>query len=444
MRSGSWFLAVCLAACAEPAAGIVETPVGEPASATVGAAGGTLTSTDGRLTLTIPPGALSADAAIEIQEIEWEGGRAWSLRPDGLAFATPVTATITLSEEEVGAPTTETIDGEPLLDLPLPHFGHFSFAGGTADETVELEVARREADAEIDYALALSHFSTVTYIQTERGRVTDHARVGLGETFRVGSYARRGTRRVSLVTLCGRTWERHEVDAQLEVVGLEVTDYDRIYPTTSPVPSAVREEDGLEQYFECASVGTDAFVVESITRLFETTGLPRDCRNLEPTNAVRRQRTVECADECPFPDPIDLSATADGDPALDLRCARTGAYLSNGRPWVRAVFEGPWPPSSDFYSWYKRFTFYGASGELGSYTREHHDGMDDEIFTGALTMGNTRVILEPTGCVVEVPTDLGAPITSVTVESGILKTPTGTFLMDQIMVSPFDFTPRQI
>ncbi len=441
MRTAWWAL-VGLAACTEAPSGIQEVPIGEPAQATIGAAGGTLASADGRLVLDIPAGALGADTAIEIQRIEWEGGGAWSLRPDGLAFASPITATITLSESEVGSPTTEIVDGEPTLDLPAPSFGHFSFASDTADETLSVEVTWREADAELDYALALAHFSTVTYVQTAAGRSTNRARAGLGETFRVGSYARPGTQRVSIVTICGTTWGRHEVEAELGVTSLQVSDYGIIHPTTGPFEANVGTEGGYHQYFECASLGLDAFTVTSRTRLFNVTALPAGCRNMEPQNEIRRERTIECVDECPFPDPVDASISADGDPSIDLRCARTGAFLTNGRPWARAVFEGPWPPSSEYYSWFKRFTFMTEAGPVGSYVHQRHDGVEEEIFDGGLTMGNTRILREPTGCTVEIPTTLGT-ITSVRIESGILKTPDGTFVMDQIDVSPFDLTPRQ-
>lgn len=82
-----------------PPATAKPTPVGSTAgtaaTATIGAAGGTLTSTDGVLTLTIPPGALAATASISIQPITnmaWGGtGQAYRLAPGGLTFTIPVT-----------------------------------------------------------------------------------------------------------------------------------------------------------------------------------------------------------------------------------------------------------------------------------------------------------------------------------------------------------------
>ncbi len=70
------------------------TPTGAPASATIGAAGGTLAVDGGRFTLLVPPGALGADTAITIRPITstaWGGvGDAYRLEPDGLTFALPV------------------------------------------------------------------------------------------------------------------------------------------------------------------------------------------------------------------------------------------------------------------------------------------------------------------------------------------------------------------
>ena len=87
----------------------VATAVGEPngaaASATIGAAGGSLTSLDGSLSLTIPPGALGADTNIQIQPITnlAHGGlaQAFRLAPNGQTFAQPVTLTFTYADQDI-------------------------------------------------------------------------------------------------------------------------------------------------------------------------------------------------------------------------------------------------------------------------------------------------------------------------------------------------------
>jgi hypothetical protein len=77
------------------------TPVGVPAgnagSKTIGSGGGSITSADGRFTITIPAGALSTDKTITIQPISNTNvagtGTAYRTKPDGEIFAKPVTLT---------------------------------------------------------------------------------------------------------------------------------------------------------------------------------------------------------------------------------------------------------------------------------------------------------------------------------------------------------------
>jgi hypothetical protein len=77
------------------------TPVGVPAgnadSKTIGSGGGSITSTDGRFTITIPAGALSTDKTISVQPISNTNvagtGTAYRTKPDGEMFAKPVTLT---------------------------------------------------------------------------------------------------------------------------------------------------------------------------------------------------------------------------------------------------------------------------------------------------------------------------------------------------------------
>jgi hypothetical protein len=80
-------------------------PTGTPVSGTVGAAGGTLATADGRFTLLVPPGALSSDTGITIQPITntaWGGvGDGYRLSPDGLTFALPVGLEFALTAEDL-------------------------------------------------------------------------------------------------------------------------------------------------------------------------------------------------------------------------------------------------------------------------------------------------------------------------------------------------------
>jgi len=84
---------------------------GGSSTATIGPEGGEITSADGKLTLTFPPGALSEDTEITIRRIDPEDlppefsglgpEFAYLLEPDGIEFAVPVTATLMLDEEPV-------------------------------------------------------------------------------------------------------------------------------------------------------------------------------------------------------------------------------------------------------------------------------------------------------------------------------------------------------
>ncbi len=72
-------------------------PQGEPVSRAIGAAGGTLTSGDGRLSVTIPEGALSGTTTVSIQPISNHAplglGVGYRLLPEGVIFTKPVKLT---------------------------------------------------------------------------------------------------------------------------------------------------------------------------------------------------------------------------------------------------------------------------------------------------------------------------------------------------------------
>lgn len=132
------------------AAGI---PEGLPASATIGAAGGSLTSGDGLLTVSVPAGALAADTVIGIQPITATApgalGLAYRLTPEGATFAQPVTLRFTYSADEAAAnaqdllqvvtrdargywiaPTTTRDASGRTLSVTATHFSDWSYVGG--------------------------------------------------------------------------------------------------------------------------------------------------------------------------------------------------------------------------------------------------------------------------------------------------------------------------
>ena len=90
------------------------TPAGPASSSIIGLMGGLLKSSDGRLAVSIPPGALSADTAVSIQPLtDTEGiavGPVYQLLPEGSIFAQPVTLTWQMSDTDLaGHPITELV-----------------------------------------------------------------------------------------------------------------------------------------------------------------------------------------------------------------------------------------------------------------------------------------------------------------------------------------------
>lgn len=81
-------------------------PNGAPTQAMIGAAGGQVASSDGVLTLIIPPGALAAETSIGIQPISNLApgglGASYRLTPDGQAFTAPVQVVFAFKDSELG------------------------------------------------------------------------------------------------------------------------------------------------------------------------------------------------------------------------------------------------------------------------------------------------------------------------------------------------------
>lgn len=80
-------------------------PSGEAITKTIGPEGGAIESTDGRLALEIPAGALGSETAITVQPITngTPGGRglAYRLEPEGITFAEPVQLSFHYGDEEL-------------------------------------------------------------------------------------------------------------------------------------------------------------------------------------------------------------------------------------------------------------------------------------------------------------------------------------------------------
>jgi hypothetical protein len=79
------------------------TPSGDAASTSIGNSGGTLTSADGNLIITIPSGALSSATNITIQPISNEAplgiGQGYRLEPEGVQFAKKIQLTFHYNDQ---------------------------------------------------------------------------------------------------------------------------------------------------------------------------------------------------------------------------------------------------------------------------------------------------------------------------------------------------------
>ena len=85
------------------------TPGPGVAAQVIGPDGGSITSDDGQFTLEIPAGALSEDTEITV---EHNGGLSYEMGPDGLEFATPALATLSMPLSETG------LDDGEYLSVP--------------------------------------------------------------------------------------------------------------------------------------------------------------------------------------------------------------------------------------------------------------------------------------------------------------------------------------
>ncbi|MBX3187229.1 MAG: hypothetical protein KF819_09445 [Labilithrix sp.] len=149
-------------------------PTGDPTTAKIGAAGGTLESADKRVKIVVPPGALASDVELKMTPITNETplglGYAVRLEPDGTTFATPAKlvfayeawGTSTVPELLLGA--TQGPDriwktaGAPVLDaaaktltVDLPHFSDWSLSTcGRLTSTTYVLVGGQEANLAVE------------------------------------------------------------------------------------------------------------------------------------------------------------------------------------------------------------------------------------------------------------------------------------------------------
>src|SRR6476620_2665931 len=92
----------------------IGSPVGNAQTKEIGTTGGSITSPDGRITITIPAGALSSNTPITIQPIENTTplgiGLSYDFLPNGQQFAKPVTVTLHYNNEEMAGTAPELLE----------------------------------------------------------------------------------------------------------------------------------------------------------------------------------------------------------------------------------------------------------------------------------------------------------------------------------------------
>ncbi len=150
----------------QPAA-VTITAVDNTATQTIGSGGGSITSTDGKLTLAVPPGALSADEDISVTLVSDTqlpaslanlGGAttAYALEPSGLQFATPAEVTFTIDDAVTTAPGSVEQRGELL----------YSESAGVVELLDELEFEASATDpTQVVAKGTLDHFSYAAAVQ---------------------------------------------------------------------------------------------------------------------------------------------------------------------------------------------------------------------------------------------------------------------------------------
>lgn len=158
-----WFAAAAgaallLAGCHAPAPQAAHTasgkPLGAPVSRTIGAAGGELASSDGRVRVIVPAGAFASPREVSLQPISNQapGGRgsAWRLEPSGQPFGEPVTLAFHYDDKDVAGSAPQalaiasqdekgrwSIARKPVLDtaahslsVAVDHFSDWSLLSG--------------------------------------------------------------------------------------------------------------------------------------------------------------------------------------------------------------------------------------------------------------------------------------------------------------------------
>jgi hypothetical protein len=192
-------------------------PVGKPKGAsvtkTIGSAGGSLSSGDGRVSVTIPAGALTKDTPVAIQPIENTAagglGAAYRLSPTGQTFAQPVQVSFAYTAADVQGSAPEALgvafqDGRGLwewqdtvaldtaakrLSVMTKHFSDWSSVKGLqllpASATVRV---KGQVSLAVTSCVSVGKYS-VTYLRYKCGVTSGEDLADLGPQVQAGTWS---------------------------------------------------------------------------------------------------------------------------------------------------------------------------------------------------------------------------------------------------------------
>jgi hypothetical protein len=134
---------------------VTSLPVAIPSSTTIGPAGGSIRSDDGRLTLRVPAGALSQPVALSVQTATNDApnavGSGYQILPSGTAFAKKALLTLAYGRDD-----TDGANGEALTVVVSSASGWFALGGGSIDPVRRLLTVRLSSTAPSPPASAAS------------------------------------------------------------------------------------------------------------------------------------------------------------------------------------------------------------------------------------------------------------------------------------------------
>lgn len=122
--------------------------------------GGTITTPDGKMTLTIPAGALNEDTEITVTPVKAKEGTVYEFQPDGLVLNTPATATVEIDLAD--QPELKDEKGNPLdIKNIVPDVMLFLLnSDGTAEMLKTSQVESDEDNSTIKVTTQIPHFTS--------------------------------------------------------------------------------------------------------------------------------------------------------------------------------------------------------------------------------------------------------------------------------------------